>query len=129
MKMSPESSMTRGIHLLSFPRRLSPCPNAIQLQYKYNTKSTQNTIVKIQHKHDLHKKYNYKENSIKIQHVSLVICPHVLMSKCSFPLPSFVQTQKVTTTKPENHISTEMLKLDIKEETGCEAGSICLKRC
>ena len=31
------------------------------------------------------------------------------MSKFSFPSPSFVQTFKVTTKKPENHISTEII--------------------
>ena len=31
---------------------------------------------------------------------SPVICTHVLMSKCSFPSPSFVETSKVTTFRP-----------------------------
>ena len=29
-----------------------------------------------------------------------VVCTHVLMSKCSFPSPSFVETSKVTTFRP-----------------------------
>ena len=69
----------------------------------------------MQYEHDLHTKYKYNDNPIQIQCASLIICPDVLMSKFFFPLPSFVQTFKVATTKPENHISTEIMKLNKKQ--------------
>ena len=91
------------------------CPH-VQMQYNYNTNTTQNQhriqLSKFKTKIPCTKKYKYNDNSTQIQCIALIICPHVLMSKCSYPLPSFVQTLKVTTTKPENHISREILKLD-----------------
>ena len=103
--------MTGVIHLSSFPRHLSPWPLS-----KCHKTTIQNTLYKI------HNNTNFITNTSNIKHIAIqtqhncfcvpfVICPNVLMSKCSFPSPSFVQTFRVTTKKEENHISTEFLRM------------------
>ena len=85
----------------SFPGRLCPCP-CVQVYF---------CIV-------WHTRVYYFVVSCHVMVYygrSPVVCTHVLMSKCSFPSPSFVQTSKVTTFRPMfRQMFKSMFKLAFK---------------
>ena len=67
----------------SFPGRLCPCP-CVQVYF---------CMV-------WHTRVYYFVVCYLMVYYGSVVCTHVLMSKCSFPSPSFVETSKVTTFRP-----------------------------
>ena len=94
-----------------FPSSFVPVA-IVQMPYDYNTKYIIQYMTK-----QISLQIRLTQNTLQYKHskitycVPFVICPNVLMSKCSFPSPSFVQTFRVTTKKEENHISTEFLRM------------------
>ena len=97
------------------------CPH-VQKRYNYNTNTTQNQhriqLSKFNTKVTCTKKYKYNDNSIQIQCIALVICPH--MSLCPNAPFLYHRLSKLSKSPPRNQkiIFQEKFwsSIDIKEE-------------